>query len=298
MRRFYEGILQDELKLSLSLSFSFIFLFSFISIYFIVEAYHDSQSYYVLNLETDFLQEIIPGTKVRFQASLIVGEVVEVQTNLKKHHILIRLKKDFQIPKEGSSVSLATWGYFGSKFININTYPGGSHNIPYASGDTVPMLSSMNPNLIIQNFHALLKEDKLSKNISLDQRLRSVKNMIRRLKWIAYKHRRLVAANQREILIEQTFSSKNLLEELNNYLDEINKELFFSKTQIKTVIPKINKATGEFKELIIYKNRLKNFLTRYVYDETDYVEIKLFISAVKRKTQHLLKNPRLLFSFE
>ncbi len=294
LRRLYEKILQDELKLSLVLSFASVFLFSFLSIYFFFRFYSDSRSHYTLNLETTFFQGITLGTKVRFQASLVVGNVVDIQTDLNKHRILLRLKKDFQIPKEGSSVSIATWGYFGAKFININTYQGGSNNIPYSPGDTVTMSSPINPSLTMQNFQAVLKENKISGDAPLNQKLKSARSMIRRLKKIAYKNNRLNSMNQGGRLIEQTLHAKALLKNLNNYLGEINKELASSRGQIETVIPKLNRAADEFRKRITYRNRLKNFLTRYVYNETDYAEMEIFASATRRKTERLLKNPSLL----
>ena len=66
----------------------------FFTIYIILNNYYNSKNYYELNLETNFFEDIMPGTKVRFQTSIIVGKVVRIETDLKISRITIQLKKN------------------------------------------------------------------------------------------------------------------------------------------------------------------------------------------------------------
>ena len=59
----------------------------------------------------------------------------------------------------------------------------------------------------------------------------------------------------------------------------------------------MNKTTTHIKELITYKNRSNSLLMRYIYNETDYEEMKIFLSIIKKKTNRLLNDPSLLFNF-
>ena len=87
-----------------------------------------------------------------------MGEVVGIKTDLNRHYIIIKIRKNFYIPKKGSSISIATWGYFGQKFVNINIYKGAETNLPYSKGDIISMDPPLKLNETIQKFHSLIEK--------------------------------------------------------------------------------------------------------------------------------------------
>ena len=281
-------------SLSLLLALVFLLILVFSLTYVFSKVYYQAQEYYELNLESDFFEEITPGTKVRFQASLIVGEVDRIETDLDVHRIVIKLKRDFYIPKSGSSVSLKTWGYFGSKFINIDAHEGAGDNIPYLPGDTVPMESSENLNQIMQTFHELVKDDRVSGNVLLSKKLKEVKKMIYQLKRAVYSGRKTMTKEKRRVFRAGMRNIGEVIQELKKNLEGANADIEQVLKETREQIPKMQEKTEQLKEWTNYRNRLKSFFTRYAYDESDYELLRTFMSLVRRKTKKLRDNPSLV----
>ena len=269
----------------LILGFSFTYIFS--------QVYRQAEEYYELNLESDFFEEITPGTNVRFQASLIVGRVERMETDFDVHRIVIKLKNDFYIPKSGSSVSLKTWGYFGAKFINIDVHEGAENNIPYLPGDTIQMESSENFNQMMQKFDELVKDDRISGNTLLYKKLKEVRRMIYQLKRAVYSGEKTIRREKRKVFRESMKNIEEVIQEMKKNLEGANADIEQALAEAQEQIPKMQERTERLKEWAKYRNRLKSFFTRYAYDESDYEFVRTFMSLARRKIKILRDDPSL-----
>ena len=137
---------------------------------------------YILYLEIPFIHNIAYGTKVRLNASVKIGEVVNIESDLHKHKIHIAIKKQVRLPKRQTKISIKTWGYFGEKFINIHVLPAKKYENFYEEYDSVKVKKEEN---ILSG--AILKMIKNNSNINeqptflLDSRLKNIRRAMKKL---------------------------------------------------------------------------------------------------------------------
>ena len=141
-----------------------------------------ANQFYNVTFTINFLEDIRPGTKIRFQGALIVGEVDYIESSFDKHYIHSRIKKSFFVPKLGSSVTIQTWGYFGAKFINISIIDSFREYEAYGPGDQIKIEPITNSTIAMSNFKKMISREGATELSPLEARLNGVKEMTSKLK--------------------------------------------------------------------------------------------------------------------
>ena len=297
--RFLERVAQRPKLLDITMGLAAILCSIFFILFVVAESFMFFDKHYNIAFETDFLEDIAPGTKVRLHASLVVGYVDSIESNFKTHLVHARIKKGFLIPKHGSRVSVQTWGFMGARFINIRILEGSDKNIPYLERDIIPMYP---PNILdksLLKLNELLITKESEKTNVLTQKLGGIRSMIRQVKNLSY---------FRKSVTNKTFpqgtrsfrtglyEARNISQTLVDYIKDIHEDIIILTQDLNKNIPLLFSKTNTLKETLDYQNRLNQFLMQYIYDESDWSYYRILISALKRRSKYYVKNPHKLFT--
>ena len=298
---FLEKVLEKpelfSIGIGLGVTLSLIFFF----LYVIVESSTSFGRYYHMAFQTDFLEDINPGTKIRFQGSLVVGDVSHIESNFKDHLVHARIKNSFLIPRHGSRVSIQTWGYMGQKFINIGVIQGAEKNIPYLEGDVIPMQPSNRLDDALVQFNELLlvKEDGASNLLS--QKLREVRRMIYQTKNLSYFQRSvgttILQRNTRK-LRNTLYKTENVSQSLIEYIKSLHQDMVQLYLELDRSISLLHKETNALKEGLEYQNRFNRVLMKYLYNEDDYAYYRILFSALRERSKNYVDNPHMLLEIK
>ena len=274
-------------------------LFSFI--YIITEGFNSFSRYYHIAFQTDFLEDINPGTKVRFHGSLVVGSVERIESNFRSHLVHARIKNSFLIPKHGSRVSTQTWGYIGQKFINIGVMQGAEKNIPYLEGDIIPLQSPNRLDEAMLKFHELLiSEGDITTNL-LSRKLREIRDMIYQVKNLSHFQRSEVSPalqKNTKIFRNTLYETESVSQSIIEYIKSIHNDMLQLSVDLDKSISLIHKETKSLKETLKYQDKFNQLLMRYLYNEDDYNYYKILFSTLRKRSRNYLDNPHTLLGVE
>lgn len=184
---FWDSIRQPD-RMTILIGFTVLMFFVIFLGYFGTRSFVRSLGYYRMSFTAPFVEDIRPGTKIRYQGALEIGEVELLASDLSGHRITAKIRDDFPIPTSGSRASLSSWGYFGAKFINIEIVPSGQQEIYAAVGKSMPLEKIINSSIMFQQYYDAIKSEGGNLSI-LEGRLQQLKATITDIKKIPYVQR-------------------------------------------------------------------------------------------------------------
>lgn len=256
-----------------------------------------AKEFYNLNFAFEFLEDIRPGTKIRYQGALIVGEVLKIKTGQNLHFAIGRLKKDFHIPKFGSRVTLQTWGYFGGKFINIDILPSARGTEYYNTGESVPVEKIVNSTIIMKNIYDYFKKDTDAEESKIEKELIELKLRTQKIGNSPYSRPLYV----RQLMRKITGGTRNIFDFITSatnrfYLgfSNVNDSLSRSVEDLKTGVARLKRSTSRLKKDFGYETG--TIPSRFLHEEIDYNLILEYSDLSKRMMKDFKEQPyRILF---
>lgn len=247
------------------------------------------KTFYPLKFSINYLEFIKPGTKVRFQAALIVGVVDSIESDLKTHILHIRMKKDFHIPKKGSRITVQTWGYAGDKFINIDILEAYRYSEPYNSEDIVPMEKVSTFSGILLQIDQVIKKSEEKGSSVLDNFFQTAKETTRTLSRNKYTQKKGITSRIIRQVSRSTINgmrktlaivhySKKELENFEATIRNFNKK-------IRVYLPLALRTTTNLKKMLSYKPNSSTAIEKgYWHEEASYYYL---LSLAKKINQNL-----------
>ncbi|MCS6972581.1 MAG: hypothetical protein N2Z22_02870 [Turneriella sp.] len=280
---FWDSIRRPN-RTAMLLGFSVLMFFVLFLGYFGTRSLIRSLGYYQMVFFAPFIEDIRPGTKVRYQGALEIGEVLYIVSDMSGHKIVAKIREDFGIPVFGSRASLSSWGYFGTKFINIEIVPRGVQETYRSTGKEMPLEKIVNSSILFQQYYDAIKSEGGNLSI-LEKKLQQLRQTIagvRRLPYTQrYAARNLVrnatgAMNRFFTVVNST--SQNLyemLEKINNVSESLVYDLNRSLPKLKSAVAKLEKSVAYDSE---------SFSSRLLHEETFYL---LMLDHAKFANQRL-----------
>lgn len=150
--------------------------------------------YYEVTFLLNFIEDIKPGTRVRYQGAVIIGEILSVSYGGDRQLLRAKLKKDFHIPKNGSLITVETWGYFGSSFINVEVIPAFRGTEPYQSGDKILIRDTVNSTVAMWQMYDFFskEEESISQMEQEILEMKRLSNSLQRNSYFQPKHMRIM----------------------------------------------------------------------------------------------------------
>lgn len=254
-----------------------------------------AREFYPITISADYLEGIMPGSKIRYQGALIVGEVVGLESDGRNHFIKAKIKKDFYIPQQGSQISLSTWGYFGSPFLNIDILESARNSEPYPPHAVIPMEKAVNSSVILQKAYDYIKSPEGQKSL-LEKQLFEIKKISQEINQAAYLKPKNVRAFVKEIVGKAYLFFSGMRDLGNqfyitvNELNQISEDLTSS---IEKSIARLRELSEAFYRMVGYEN--PTWPSRVLHQETDYEELANFLNYAKEKSAVYKKEPYRIF---
>lgn len=292
---FWEGVSRPD-RVGTALGFFFLIMAGLGLGFIGSKSLEYSRSFYNIVFTFDFLEDIRPGTKIRYQGGLAIGQVDYIEPGQKIHRVHARIKKDFHIPKMGSMATVSTWGYFGGKFINIEILNPDFMDDPYLPGNEMSVEKQVNSTVIFQKYYDLIRKDG-DKNSILEEKLLGIRAIARDIQ----KNPALQPKNVREIVKKTTGSVNAGFTAINNagtqsyaLMEKINQISESMVYDVKKDLPRLKTAVEKFQKNVEYEG--SSFLSGLLHEETAYYNM-LDLSALARdKTAEWKREPyRMLF---
>ncbi len=298
----WENLFKNRNNASIIIGFILLFILVFGFLYLGSRRIFFSE-YYPVTFTMKFLEDIVPGSKIRFHASLIVGQVESIESNFQIHKIHSKIKKDFFIPKKSSRVSIQTWGYFGQKFINITILEGfypeaktyeeyKQKDEIYSSNDLIPIDTPANISKAMQEFHSLLSDENEKEKGILYEKLYAIKNMISKIRRNKYLKNYFWMRLRRSMA---KFRRVEMPEEYTNWIDEVDKDMQNISENMHILFPKLRKITDHVSRFVDYKNPDQKRSNDLLYDEDSYDTLLIYSIILNRRLKIYRKSPYKLF---
>ncbi|MDH5718707.1 MAG: MCE family protein [Spirochaetia bacterium] len=260
-----------------------------------------AEQFYNIIFEMDFLEDIRPGTKIRYQGGVIVGEVQYIESRYQNHLVYARIKKNFLIPKYGSVVSLKTWGYFGGKFVNIDILNANKEADSYSENSIILVQNVKNISIIMNDINKFITSKDKYEFSPLELKLKEVQSMANLLDKNSFFNPDVI----RSLVTTSSHKYKRYFEifaELNlsfyNHTIRINELVDNSYGKLQENLPKIKRDVEELKKIFLYEDSFENKYTpNYWHEETSYYYTKALIEYIKYKSEYFKNYPyKILYS--
>ncbi|MDH5718555.1 MAG: MCE family protein [Spirochaetia bacterium] len=254
-----------------------------------------ANEFYTLSFSINFLEDIRPGTKVRYQGGVIVGEITTIESGYQEHIAHAKIKKEFLVPKNNSHISLKTWGYFGGKFVNIEIIHDYIHGETYDEYSILKVEEVKNSAIVMNEIQNIFMKPDMTALSPLENKLTEVKAMTKYVAGIPY----IQPKTMRSIIGSGAKKYREYVMEFKDFSIMFfeNAEKFSETTKI--VLNMINTRTTEYsKPVMNIKNNLfyENYSTVQGYtnlwhDEDAYYYARAFSEYVKDKSVYFKNNP-------
>jgi len=252
-------------------------------------------AYYRMSFTASFVEDIRPGTKVRYQGALEIGEVEYLASTTQGHTVFAKIRKDFPIPKVGSRASLSSWGYFGAKFINIEIVPVSGVEISYSLDQAMPLEKIINSTIMFQQYYDAIKTDRGSLSV-LEKRLLQLRKTVADLKRVPYIDRNFARTAVRNATgtMNQFFGIINSTSgDLYLMLSRINNASEFLVYDLNRNLPKIKANMNKLEQSVAYESQ--SFSARLLHDETIYLLMLDYATYAKEKLNDMSSQPYKIF---
>lgn len=281
--------------MTILIGFSVLMFFVFFLGYFGTRSLVRSFGYYRMSFQASFIEDIRPGTKIRYQGALEIGEVEHIVSNFSHHTITARIRDDFFIPTFGSRASLSSWGYFGAKFINIEIIPSGAQEVYGLVGKSMPLEKIVNSSIMFQQYYDAIKSEGGNLSI-LENRLLQLKKAITAVKRLPYAQR--IAA--RNIVRNTANMANNFFKVINTtsqdlytMLAKINDTSEYLVYDLNRNLPKIKSSMAKLEQSVAYEG--ESFSSRLLHEETIYMLLLDYARYANEKLNDMASSPYKIF---
>ncbi|MBX3724240.1 MAG: MCE family protein [Turneriella sp.] len=291
---FWDSIRNPD-RVTLIIGFIVLMFFVVFLGYFGTRSIARSLDYYRMSFSASFIEDIRPGTKVRYQGALEIGEVEYLKSDMSGHHIVAKIRTDFPIPKTGSRASLSSWGYFGAKFINIEIVPSTFNETFYSLEQSMPLEKIINSTIMFQQYYDAIKSEGGNLSI-LEKRLQQLKKTVDDLKKIPYIQRHAARATVRQAtgtmniffgVINSTSS------DLYTMLSRVNNVSEFLVYDLNKNLPAIKTSMAKLEQSVAYDGQ--SFSARLLHEETIYLLLLDYAKYANEKLNDMASAPYRIF---
>jgi hypothetical protein len=291
---FWDSI-QRPNRITIAIGFTVLMFFVVFLGYFGTRSIASSFDYYPMSFSATFIEDIRPGTKIRYQGALEIGEITHLTSDMKGHRIFAKIRKDFPIPKLGSRASLSSWGYFGAKFINIEIVPMVLNETNYDGNESMPLEKIINSTIMFQQYHDVLKADKDGLSI-LERRLKQLKKTVADIRKVPYVQRHAARAGIR--------SATGVMRNFFGVINSTSSDLYTMLLQVNNVseylvydlnknLPAIKANMVKLENSVAYDS--ESFSARLLHEEAIYYLLLDYAKYANEKLDDMASAPYRIF---
>jgi ABC-type transporter Mla subunit MlaD len=290
-----EHTAQDKLARFIGVTFVIIIAISIIYIGSWQAAY--AKQFYKVKFKINFLEGVQPGMKIRYQGGVIIGEIINIESNYQNHYLNAIIRNDFRIIKYGTKISLKEQGSFGGSYIDITTIPYFFSGEVYTSEDVI-QISEIIPfqntlNNFLKIFQSNTDEDSIIVNRLQDIRLMINKVVSSKEVLPSQLNQTLknILSNASKVFYQVNDFNKNLYKRVDN----LNTSLTKVANSLKVNLPIIRKKTNQIYLIVQYKPT-KISENQFMHDEQLYYNFKLKLKHINSLVQNFKNYPyKLIF---
>lgn len=266
---FWDSIRNPD-RMTLLIGFVVLMFFVIFLGYFGTRSLVRSFDYYRMSFSANFIEDVRPGTKIRYQGALEIGEVEYLVSDMRGHKIFAKIRNDFPIPVFGSRASLSSWGYFGAKFINVEIVPSTFNDVAYSLDHSMPLEKIVNSSIMFQQYYDAIKSE--GGNLSvLSTRLQQLKKTVSDIKRIPYVQRHAARASVRSAtgMLNGFFGIINSTShDLYVMLQRVNGISEYMVYDLNKNLPAIKASMAKLEQSVAYDSQ--SFSARLLHEETIY----------------------------
>lgn len=263
--------------------------------YFGTRSIVQSFDYYRMSFSARFVEEVRPGTKIRYQGALEIGEVEYLASDLTGHKIHAKIRHDFPIPVIGSRASLSSWGYFGAKFINIEIVPSTFNEVVYSLEHSMPLEKIVNSSIMFQQYYDAIRSEGGNLSI-LEKRLQQLKKTVFEIKRIPYVQRHAARSSVRRAtgVMNGLFGVINSTSsDLYTMLLRVNNISEFLVYDLNKNLPAIKANMTRLEQSVAYDSQ--SFSARLLHEETIYYLLLDYAKYANEKLNDMASAPYRIF---
>ncbi len=262
--------LRNPNRMTLLIGFVVLMFFVVFLGYFGTRSIVRSFDYYRMSFSASFIEDVRPGTKIRYQGALEIGEVEYLSSDMTGHKIYAKIRHDFPIPVFGSRASLSSWGYFGAKFINIEIVPSTFNDVVYSLDHSMPLEKIVNSSIMFQQYFDAIKSEGGNMSI-LEKRLHSLKKAVTDVKRMPYVQRHAARASVRQAtgMLNGFFGIiSSTSNDLYTMLARVNSASEYLVYDLNKNLPAIKANMAKLEQSVAYDSQ--SFSARLLHEETIY----------------------------
>lgn len=262
--------LRNPNRMTLLIGFVVLMFFVVFLGYFGTRSIVRSFDYYRMSFSASFIEDVRPGTKIRYQGALEIGEVEYLSSDMTGHKIYAKIRHDFPIPVFGSRASLSSWGYFGAKFINIEIVPSTFNDVVYSLDHSMPLEKIVNSSIMFQQYFDAIRSEGGNMSI-LEKRLHSLKKAVTDVKRMPYVQRHAARASVRQAtgMLNGFFGIiSSTSNDLYTMLARVNSASEYLVYDLNKNLPAIKANMAKLEQSVAYDSQ--SFSARLLHEETIY----------------------------
>ena len=262
--------LRNPNRMTLLIGFVVLMFFVVFLGYFGTRSIVRSFDYYRMSFSASFIEDVRPGTKIRYQGALEIGEVEYLSSDMTGHKIYAKIRHDFPIPVFGSRASLSSWGYFGAKFINIEIVPSTFNDVVYSLDHSMPLEKIVNSSIMFQQYFDAIRSEGGNMSI-LEKRLQSLKKAVTDVKRMPYVQRHAARASVRQAtgMLNGFFGIiSSTSNDLYTMLARVNSASEYLVYDLNKNLPAIKANMAKLEQSVAYDSQ--SFSARLLHEETIY----------------------------
>ncbi|HRP69088.1 MAG TPA: hypothetical protein PLY93_06115 [Turneriella sp.] len=289
------GSIQNPNRMTLFIGFVVLMFFTVFLGYFGMRTLVRSFDYYRISFEAPFIEDIRPGTKIRYQGALEIGEVVYMKSSASGHRIVAKIRDDFHIPKIGSRASLSSWGYFGAKFINIEVMPTTFNQDFYTLDTPMPLEKIINSTIMFQQYYDAIKSEGGELSV-LEKRLSQLKKTVLDIKKTPYveRHRiRSIVRNAASTTTQMYSVVNSTSADLYKMLKQLNDASEYLVYDLNKNLPSIKAKMDKFEQSVTTDGQ--SFTSRLLHEETIYYLLLDYVKFTNEKLNDMASAPYRIF---
>ena len=291
---FWDSIKNPD-RMTLLIGFVVLMFFVVFLGYFGTRSIVRSFGFYRMSFSAQFVEDVRPGTKIRYQGALEIGEVEYLVSGMSGHRIYAKIRKDFPIPQAASRASLSSWGYFGAKFINIEVVPSAASDAVYSLEHSMPLEKIVNSSIMFQQYYDAIKSDNGRLSV-LEARLAELRKTVYDIKRIPYVQRTAARSVVRNVtgMMNGFFSVVNSTSsDLYTMLLKVNNASEFLVYDLNKNLPKIKANMLKLEQSVAYGG--ESFSSRLLHEETIYLLLLDYARYANEKLNDMSSAPYRIF---
>lgn len=281
--------------MTIAIGFAVLMFFVLFLGYFGTRSLVQSLDFYRMSFQAPFVEDIRPGTKIRYQGALEIGEVEHLISGPTGHRITAKIRQDFAIPTFGSRASLSSWGYFGAKFINIEIVSFSTSVFYHDEGKAMPLERIINSSIMFQQYYDALRSQGSDLSI-LEKRLQQLRKTILEVKRMPYVQRhaaRTVVRNATGLMNSFFGVINTTSQDLYTMLSRVNNVSEYLVFDLNKNLPRIKANMARLEQSVVYDG--ESFSSRLLHEETIYLLLLDYARYANEKLNDMASSPYSIF---